>query len=39
MTTHKDKYKALDSLGHELTSNERRVGGYELKATFRNQIF
>jgi len=29
MTTNKDEYRALDSLGHELTSNERRVGGYE----------
>jgi heme-degrading monooxygenase HmoA len=27
---HKDDYRALDAAGEELTSKERRIGGYEL---------
>jgi len=29
MATRKQEYKELDAVGEELTSNERRVGGYE----------
>jgi hypothetical protein len=30
MVTHKEEYKALDAAGEKLTSNERRLGWYEL---------
>ncbi len=30
MAAHKKEYEALDAAGEELTSNERRVGWYEL---------
>jgi heme-degrading monooxygenase HmoA len=33
MATHRDEYKAPDAAGKELTSNERRLGWYELVET------
>ncbi len=30
MAKHGDEYKALDAAGEKLTSNERRIGWYEL---------
>jgi hypothetical protein len=30
MAIHKEEYKTLDACGEELTSNERRLGWYEL---------
>jgi hypothetical protein len=32
LSSHKAEYKAIDALGESLTTNERRLGAYELVA-------